>query len=80
MEQLISILLAFTMLGTGGVSVEPRKAAPGADPAQWTVAIYMCGSDLESKWGAATADLTELMAHPLPSGVNVVIQTGGANE
>lgn len=80
MEQLISILLAFTMLGTGGLSVEPRKAVPGADPAQWTVAIYMCGSDLESKWGAATADLTELMAHPLPSGVNVVIQTGGANE
>lgn len=45
---------------------------------RWSVYWYLCGSDLESGGGCATADLSELMEVELPEGVNVVIETGGA--
>ena len=41
---------------------------------------YLCGSDLESNYGAATADLNEMMQVKLPENVKVVIQTGGASK
>lgn len=46
---------------------------------EWAVYWYLCGSDLESNYGAATSDLTEMMEVELPENVKVVIQTGGAN-
>ena len=45
---------------------------------EWTVYWYLCGSDLESNFGAATNDLAEMMEVKLPENVKVVIQTGGA--
>ena len=49
------------------------------DPDQtWSVYWYLCGSDLESEYGAATDDLVELMEVELPENIQVVIQTGGA--
>ena len=44
----------------------------------WAVYWYLCGSDLESNWGLATADLKEMLTVPLPEHVQVVIQTGGS--
>ncbi len=44
----------------------------------WAIYWYLCGSDLESEGGAATADLEELIQVTLPENVQVVIQTGGA--
>ena len=40
----------------------PEKAPAEAEqkPAQWTVMFYMCGSDLESKYGYATENLKEI--------------------
>ena len=46
---------------------------------EWTVYWYLCGSDLESNYGAATNDLAELMEVELPENVKVVIQTGGTS-
>lgn len=44
-----------------------------------TVMIYMCGTDLESKSGMATADLEEMVNATLGSNINVVLETGGAS-
>ena len=46
-----------------------------------TVMIYMVGSDLESKAGAATFDIAEMMASGVDtSKTNVVIFTGGCSQ
>ncbi len=44
-----------------------------------TVMLYMCGTDLEAKSGAATADLQEMLQARLSDKVNVIIETGGAS-
>ncbi|MFI3175506.1 MAG: clostripain-related cysteine peptidase [Bacillota bacterium] len=46
----------------------------------WVMYWYLCGSDLESEWGAASSDLEEMMMIDLPENVQIVIQTGGAND
>ena len=43
-----------------------------------TVMIYMCGTDLESKYGMATSDLSEMVKANLSDKVNVIVETGGA--
>ena len=45
-----------------------------------TVMVYMCGSDLESGYGAASADIEEMLEADLDDNVNVVLETGGASE
>jgi len=47
--------------------------------AQWTVLLYMCGTDLESEGGAATNNLLELQDVQYDDSVNFIIQTGGTN-
>lgn len=47
------------------------------EKAEWTVMVYMCGTDLESRWGMATYNLTEIAGTDPNDAVNVVIQTGG---
>ena len=46
----------------------------------WLIQWYLCGTDLETQNGAATADLQELLEVKLPANVKVLIQTGGANQ
>ena len=46
----------------------------------WAIYWYLCGSDLESEAGFATADLFEMMEVELPGNVVVVIETGGSEE
>ncbi len=44
-----------------------------------TVMVYMCGSNLESDNGAATADITEMLKSRFdPEQVNVIVMTGGS--
>lgn len=45
-----------------------------------TVMVYMCGSDLESGYGAASADIEEMLEADLGNNVNMVLETGGASE
>ena len=42
-----------------------------------TVMIYMCGTDLESRYGMGTSDLTEMVKANLSDKVNVIVETGG---
>ena len=44
----------------------------------WAIYWYLCGSDLESFYSCANADLEEMMAITLPENIQIVIQTGGA--
>lgn len=51
---------------------------PQPDDGSFTLLIYMCGSSLESKNGAATEDIAELLRADIPDKVNILIETGGA--
>lgn len=44
-----------------------------------TVMVYICGTDLESKSGMATADLEEMANASLSDSVRVIVETGGAS-
>lgn len=78
---LLAILLMIPWTIAFGEATDPNQAA-------WTVLIYMCGSDLESEGGFATANLEEIRkTSPFPdivpmedtgdASVNILIQTGG---
>lgn len=86
------VILSFS--GCGGRSQRPAaskdvaevKTDKAVDPDRydpedtWAFYWYICGSDLESLDGAATADIKEMLTVPLPMNVNVIIETGGASE
>ena len=42
-----------------------------------TIMVYMCGTDLESKYGMATSDLSEMVKANISDKVNVIVETGG---
>lgn len=46
--------------------------------ASWTLCLYLCGSNLETRQGWASKTLKELKSSDAPESVNVVIQAGGA--
>ncbi|MCQ2471558.1 MAG: clostripain-related cysteine peptidase [Clostridia bacterium] len=45
-----------------------------------TVMVYMCGTDLESKYGMATKDLKEMLSAQISDKVNVIVETGGCKQ
>ena len=45
---------------------------------KYTLMIYMCGSNLESDGGYASADIEEMLKSTLADEINVLIYTGGA--
>ena len=45
-----------------------------------TILVYMCGTDLESKYGMATNDLQEMANANLGSNVNIIVFTGGCSK
>ena len=72
-RSLILVLALMLVSGSQAYSVRGNFAP-------YTIMIYMNGSDLESKIGAATEDLIEILESGLCSeNANVVILTGGAN-
>ena len=44
-----------------------------------TIMVFMCGTDLESKHGMATNDLSEMAKSDLGDNVNIIVYTGGCN-
>lgn len=92
MFALLCSLLA-TMTGCGGdaeAELEGVPVTPTEAKANYTVMVYMVGSDLErgkdktlpiggdNGGGAATSDLEEMMKVGSTDNLNVVVQTGGA--
>lgn len=62
-----------------GGSSNKTKATP--DNGTRTIMIYMVGSDLESKWGAASADIKEMVSADVNlDDVNVIVYAGGTKK
>ena len=72
MKKALSLLLAAVLI----LAVSPAPA----DEAEWTVLVYICGSDLESDGGQASDDIREMVISGVGSSpdVNVLIATGGS--
>ncbi|MGI6618000.1 MAG: clostripain-related cysteine peptidase [Saccharofermentanales bacterium] len=58
-------------------SVPPQKEND-YEEGTYTLMIYMCGSDLETRTGEGTKNITDILSAKLPSETKVIIQTGGA--
>ena len=65
---------------SGRLSITRNSAGsvPMGEDGTWTVFVYICGSDLESEYGCATSDISEMLDASTGSDVRFVIQTGGA--
>ncbi len=66
--------------GTGELTVSRRKmsgAAAGSQSSGWTLFVYLCGTDLESDYYAATGDLDEMLAVSGSDKFRFIVQTGG---
>lgn len=50
------------------------------DKSDYTVMVYMIGSDLESDAACATEDINEMIESGIGDNVTVVLQTGGTKE
>lgn len=78
MRKILALLLSVVLLA----GICGAAWAEGEQPAdEWTVMIYLCGTDLESgQFQCATHNLQQI-AETIPSdSVNVVIETGGTKE
>ena len=45
-----------------------------------TIMVYMCGTDLESQSGMATADLSEMASATLSDNIDIIVYTGGCKQ
>ncbi|MBQ7432441.1 MAG: peptidase C11 [Lachnospiraceae bacterium] len=45
-----------------------------------TIMVYMCGTDLESKYSMATKDLQEMIKATHSDQVNIIVETGGCKQ
>jgi hypothetical protein len=73
MKKALSVLLAVILC----FSLVPATA--GASAQTFTLMVYLCGTDLESDGGLATADLKEMTGSDIAanSGLTLYVQTGG---
>ena len=75
--------------GQGGDAVVDQTVAQGAREKRtkilgnkqdvFTIMVYLCGTDLESKSAMATNDLNEMLQAEIGEKINLVIYTGGCN-
>lgn len=78
MKKYISCVLTFVLIVFNSLycSAENKKEKI----LDWGIYIYICGSDLETNYGAASSDLAEIQKIQLPENIAYYIQTGGAKE
>ena len=67
-----------TSVATG--SREKRTVIKGNGEDVVTLMVYMCGTDLESKYGMASSDMEEMRSAAFGDNVNVIIFTGGCSQ
>ena len=63
---LLAGALAFAPQGSFLGNMQGIKAVQAEETDDWAIYWYLCGSDLESNYGSATEDLSELMEAELP--------------
>lgn len=66
--------------GTLQIARRTREKETSMGDDDWTILVYLCGTDLESEGGAAALDLEEAMDAEFSENVHIVYQTGGCNE
>ncbi|MCR5789786.1 MAG: peptidase C11 [Lachnospiraceae bacterium] len=59
---------------------EKRVKPVGGGKDIMTIMVYMCGTDLESKHGMATADMMEMAAANISDQINLLVYTGGCSK
>ena len=62
-----------------GVRSRYTKLAGGGKD-KVNIMVYMCGTDLESRSGMATSDLSEMAAATLSDNVSILVYTGGCRQ
>ena len=96
MKKVLSVVLVFAMttfcfinvsafqstatIEIDDVSSEIRSEVEPLKEKDWTVCIYMCGTDLETNGSCATADILEMLAADIPEDVNILLMTGGTKQ
>ena len=68
---------AATAAPVTGEARDKRVTLRGKGRDDVTIMIYMCGTDLESKYGMGTSDLNEMVKATISDQVNVIVETGG---
>ena len=76
----VSAFQSTATIEIGDVSSDIQNKVKPLKEKDWTVCIYLCGTDLESGGAAATADLLEMLAADIPDDINVLVMTGGAQQ
>ena len=75
--------LSMTVLNsTGELQIERNMplTAEIPDDDTWTIFVYICGTDLESKYGSATGDIVEMQNATASGNVRFVFETGGCSK
>ena len=82
-ETLPAKSLSLTVNSASGEMKVTRRALPKSGNAGlssgWTLFVYLCGTDLESDYAAATYDLDEMLEASTGNKVRFIVQTGGTN-
>lgn len=61
-------------------SREKRTKILGNNKDKITIMVYMCGTDLESKYKMASSDIEEMKAASLGKNIDIIIYTGGCSD
>ena len=64
----------------GEVSSDIKESVKPLPEKDWTVCIYVRGTDLETNASCTTADILEMLAADIPNDVNVLLMTGGTKK
>ena len=70
MKKILSILIALILCA--------NLCAAASAEEDWTIFVYICGSDLESEGGMASENMQAMIDAETDSNVRYVVQTGGA--
>jgi len=75
---LISVSLVFSLLTGCFLFKDDKLDLSNPDGEKWSVFVYICGTDLESKKGnMASINIDEMLKADKSDNVNIVFQTGG---
>ena len=80
----VKVKLEEEIIDTENESVDTKRAYRtniiGNNEDKFTLMIYMCGSDLESEYGAASVDIREMLESNIGENINILIETGGTSD
>ncbi len=66
--------------GNLGINRRTRAESKAMGDSGWTILVYLCGTDLESDYQAASTDIYEAISAQYSDDVHIVYQTGGTSQ